>query len=88
MFCGKEINDSVNDFVCNRLSRADERRKTVERRIDQQRITIMVLEEKDIYGAVFRTWSLPGTRPVSDRAGLMLRPPNLGWQERSAFAVQ
>lgn len=88
MFCGKEINDRVNDFVCNRLPRADERRKTVQCRIDQQRITIMKLEEKYRYGVVLRTWFLPGTRPVSDRASLMLRPPSLGWQERGAFAVQ
>lgn len=55
MLRGIEVDDSVDDLVCDGLSRPDERRETVQCCVDQQRITITELEIGNYRWRYFRT---------------------------------
>lgn len=56
MFRGIELNDRANYLVCDGLSRANKRRETIQCRIDQQGITMIELEKRNIETvSTFRT---------------------------------
>lgn len=42
MFGGIEVHNRLDNFVRNRLASTDQRRETVQRRIDDERVTIEV----------------------------------------------
>jgi hypothetical protein len=66
MLRGIEVDDSVDDLVCDGLSRPDERRETVQCCVDQQRITITELEIGNYRMALFSylisSWNTPSNR--------------------------